>query len=96
MLFRSYGVDLIVLGCTHYPMIKDIIASVAGVPLIDSAVETAMEVHRVLKDMEMLRPVGDDPEREFLVTDSPDKFVDVGERFLGQPISNIKKIDTVS
>ncbi len=93
---KKHGVDSIVLGCTHYPMIKDIIASVAGVPLIDSAVETAREVHRVLRDMELLRLSADDPEREFLVTDSPDKFVDVGERFLEHSILNIKKIDILS
>ncbi len=90
---RYNGVDSIVLGCTHYPMIKDVIKNVSGVPLIDSAVETAKEVKRVLEEKEMLRQSVEEGSREFFVTDFPEKFSRVGENFLGHEISNITKID---
>ncbi len=89
---KNYGVDTLVLGCTHYPMIKDLIADVVKIPLIDSAVETAKEVHRILKDREMLRHNKSKPIREFFVTDSPEKFAYTGEKFLGHTVSNISKI----
>jgi len=90
---RYNGVDSIVLGCTHYPMIKDVIKDVMGVPLIDSAVETAKEVKRVLEEKGMLRQGGDGGSREFFVTDFPEKFSHVGENFLGHEILNISKVD---
>jgi len=92
-MVRDYGVDTLVLGCTHYPMIKDVIADVVKIPLIDSAVETAKEVYRVLKDMEMLRNNSGIPTREYFVTDSPEKFVHTGEIFSGHKISNVSKIN---
>ena len=90
---RYNGVDSIVLGCTHYPMIKDVIKNVSGVPLIESVVEIAKEVKRVLEEKEMLRQSGEEGSREFFVTDFPEKFSRVGENFLGHEISNITKID---
>lgn len=90
---RYNGVDSIVLGCTHYPMIKDVIKDLLGVPLIDSAVETAKEVKRVLEEKGMLRRSTDEGSREFFVTDFPEKFSRVGENFLGHEILNISKID---
>ncbi|GBE04062.1 MAG TPA: glutamate racemase [Nitrospirae bacterium] len=90
---RHNGVDSLVLGCTHYPMIKDIIKEVTEVPLIDSAVETAKEVMRILEEKEMLRQSREEGSREFFVTDFPEKFSRVGERFLDHKINNITKID---
>jgi glutamate racemase len=90
---RYNGVDSIVLGCTHYPMIKDVIKDVSGVPLIDSAVETAKEVKRVLEEKGMLCQSGEEGSKEFYVTDFPEKFSSVGENFLGHEIMNITKID---
>lgn len=85
-------VDALVLGCTHYPMIKDVISDVVSIPLIDSAVETAKEVKHVLEENNMLRS-GDSPAlRHFFVTDSPEKFGAVGKRFFGHEIENITKI----
>ena len=89
---RDYGVDTLVLGCTHYPMIKDVIADTVKIPLIDSAVETAGEVSRTLKINGMLRHNSGKATREFFVTDSPEKFASAGERFLGHTILNISKI----
>ncbi len=90
---RYNGVDSLVLGCTHYPIIKDVIEDVVKIRLIDSAAETAKEVKRVLEGGNMLRRDTGDVTREFFVTDSPEKFVSTGERFLGHKILNISKIN---
>ncbi len=90
---RYDGADSIVLGCTHYPMIKEVISQVAGVPLIDSAIETAKEVKYVLEDNGLLRKEGGGSTREFFVTDFPEKFSRIGAKFLGNEITDITKID---
>jgi glutamate racemase len=89
---KNKGADILVLGCTHYPMLKSVIARTVEIKLIDSAVETAKEVKRVLGDTNMLRRGKAEGRREFFVTDSPEKFARVGERFLGHKINNISKI----
>ncbi|MEW5746656.1 MAG: glutamate racemase [Nitrospirota bacterium] len=86
-------VDTLVLGCTHYPLLKGVIQEVMGeVRLIDSAVETALVVQRMLADTDLLGPSGDPAPTRFFVTDSPDKFIAVGERFLQKRIEDIDKI----
>jgi glutamate racemase len=91
-LIKNDNVDTVVLGCTHYPMIKDVIANIVHVSLIDSAVETAKEVKQILLGKGMTRQTGEGYSREFYVTDSPDKFARVGEKFFSRKISNITKI----
>lgn len=88
------GIDTIVLGCTHYPLLKHVIADVMGehVTLIDSAVETSYVVKKILQEKELLREQKKAPERKYFVTDSPDRFLEVGERFLGQNMTHIEKI----
>ncbi len=87
------GADTIVLGCTHYPMIKHVIKDIVQKPLIDSAVETAKEVQKVLEEMNICAKDNAMATRRFYVTDSPDKFARVGERFLGHEITDITKIN---
>lgn len=93
MPLRKFGADVLILGCTHYPIIKHVIAHVAKIPLIDSAAETAIEVRHILEENKLLRHNNSKPKREFFVTDAPEKFVRTGERFLGQPISNISRVN---
>ncbi len=87
------GIDTLVLGCTHYPLLKDVLSKVMGegVKLIDSAIETAREIKRILCALSIVNPGGGEI-RRFYVTDSPGKFVQVGERFLGRQIGYIRKI----
>jgi glutamate racemase len=75
----------LVLGCTHFPALKDVIARVVGpdVMLIDSAATTAEAVARKLQDA---RLAGGGGQHGFLVTDAPDRFARVGEIFLGRAI----------
>jgi glutamate racemase len=86
------GADALVLGCTHYPMIKRVLRETVSIPLIDSAVETAKEVRRVLENNNIICESEGDALREFHVTDAPDKFAAVGERFFGHKIENIFKV----
>jgi len=92
---KRKDIDTLVLGCTHYPLLKGILSEVMGesVSLIDSAIETAREIERILGDLSLLNTSGGSIIREFYVTDSPDKFKTIGERFLGEPIEHIKKIE---
>ncbi|MDI6800757.1 MAG: glutamate racemase [Thermodesulfovibrionales bacterium] len=88
---KDTSVDTIVLGCTHYPLLKDVIQDVMGdVRLIDSAVETAKVVKDTLKSQKAR--ANRQGRQKFYVTDSPEKFVNVGERFLQNKIENIEKI----
>ena len=92
---KAEGVDTLVLGCTHYPLLKPVIAEVMGpgVALIDSAHETAQEVDRVLAK----KGLGNDSQApsttRYFVTDAPERFKAVGERFLGYDIPGVLKAE---
>ncbi|MDA8090577.1 MAG: glutamate racemase [Nitrospiraceae bacterium] len=88
------GIDTILLGCTHYPLLKKTIAAVMGesVTLIDSAKETAVEIRKLLEEKDFLRNASLGPEREFFVTDAPERFKKLGGRFLpGEDTAKTKK-----
>ncbi len=76
----------LVLGCTHFPVLKDVIAEVAGsdVAIIDSAETTAAAVEKILTEKKLLA-AGPGSSR-FLCTDAPGRFAHLGEIFLGEPI----------
>jgi glutamate racemase len=83
---RDGGVDTVVLGCTHYPLLTAVISYVMGddVTLVSSAEETAKDVYRVLADGGLLRP--DDlppPDHGFTTTGDPEEFRRLARRFLG-------------
>ena len=86
----------LVLGCTHFPALKDVIARVVGpgVILVDSAATTANAVAHLL-DERGLRSSGRTGEHHFFATDAPDRFARVGEIFFGSPIDAglIEQID---
>jgi glutamate racemase len=88
-------IDTLVLGCTHYPLLKKVIAEVMGkgVRLIDSAEETAREVAAVLSVRNLMRPSGGQVTHKFYVSDVPEKFSQIADRFLGRNINNITRVD---
>lgn len=92
---KGKGIDTLVLGCTHYPLLKEVISKVMGrdVALIDSAVETVRKLKAVLSQAGMEHASPDNITRRFYVTDSPERFTRVGERFLGEKIEHIEKIN---
>jgi len=96
------GVDTLVLGCTHYPLLKPLIAEVLGpdVVLIDSAQETAAETARVLGTRGLLSTGAAAPHtrmpamrHRFIASDAADHFLRLGQRFLG---STIECVETVT
>ncbi len=93
--FKLKGIDTLVLACTHYPLLKGVIQRVVGrrITLIDSADETAKTVAETLKKMKLERMSDTLPSHHFYVTDNPNKFMQVGERFLNKEIRNIEEID---
>lgn len=92
---KRHKIDTLVLGCTHYPLLKKVIAKVMSdkVTLIDSAEETALEVKRLLESKDLVNPSKSEPSHRFYVSDFPEKFIQIGERFLGERIREVKRID---
>jgi glutamate racemase len=91
---KRSGIDTLILGCTHYPLLKPSIATFLGeeVRLIDSAEETAREVRQTLTRYGLARRKGSG-EASFFVTDVPDRFVKVGARFLGEQVESAVRIE---
>lgn len=91
---KQKGIDSLVLGCTHYPVIKETIASVMGdeISLIDSAQTTAHKVHGMLQSLGWLSEAVSNGEDEFYVTDFPDRFKKVGEIFLQKVIDRVTEV----
>jgi glutamate racemase len=91
---KAHGVDTLVLGCTHYPLLKGVIGSIMGpgVKLIDSAHETALEVERVLGKSGMMNSSDDEASVRCFVTDAPERFKAVGEQFLEFNIPVVEKV----
>lgn len=92
--FRDRRVDALVLGCTHYPLLRALIGRVVGpdVRLIDSARETAAATGRALAAAG-LTALGDRaPERRFVVTDAAEQFARVAAHFLGAPLEHVETL----
>lgn len=92
---KKSGVDTLVLGCTHYPLLKGIISEVmgAGVTLVDSAEETARVVREILAARGETRPDQEKGNHHFFVTDVPAGFIRVGNRFLGGSFGDVYQVD---
>lgn len=90
---RQAGVDALVLGCTHYPLLKPLLARVMGpdVTLVDSAEETAKAVTLELEKKGLLAAAGKH-EHLFVVSDDEPHFRKVGARFLGGRIQHVEVV----
>jgi glutamate racemase len=95
---KDAGVDTVILGCTHYPLIRPIFQRVFGrdVTLVFSAEETAHEVAQTLAR----KGYENDPTREgtyrFLTTGDPDAFREMGARFLQLPITGVEHVEVAA
>jgi glutamate racemase len=91
---KQSGIDTLILGCTHYPLLKKAIRKFigSGVRLVDSAEATAKEVEAVLKKAAIARKSGKGT-HSFFVTDAPDRFIKVGRRFLGEKVESAVRIE---
>ena len=95
-----HDADTMVLGCTHYPLLKPLLARVTPrhVKIVDSAESTAREVATHFG--QLVPAVSDDreerraaPRLKFFATDSTEKFQRLGQRFLGHPIESVQHVD---
>ena len=86
-------IDTLVLGCTHYPLLRNTLQRVLGdtVTLVDSAEETAKSVQQLFRSQGLLR-AGAGGCRTFFVTDVPARFVRVGEAFLGKSLDLVEQV----
>ena len=92
---KSKGVDTLVLGCTHYPLLTGVISYVMGesVTLVSSAEETAKDLYRVLVEKNMLRSESTPPQYSFVSSGDPKNFATLARRFLGPEVLTVKRSD---
>lgn len=93
--FKESGIDVLILGCTHYPLLKPIIQKAVGedITLVDSAAETALEIKRVLHENGIPNENSLPPKHEFFLTDVSETFISIAGRFLGEEIEKVEQID---
>jgi glutamate racemase len=93
---KDNHVDTLILGCTHYPVLKDVIREVMGpkVTLIDSAKQVAIEVKKILASESLMgRPRAG--KHQFYVSDNPEWFTNLAGRFLGRKIKDARRVSNV-
>jgi glutamate racemase len=85
----AHRIDTLVLGCTHYPLLKPLLQETAGrdVALVDSAIAVAEMAARLLHEKGLETPGRENPEHHFFVTDAPHRFQKTGESFLGRSLA---------
>lgn len=87
-------IDTLILGCTHYPLLREVIDKVLqrSVTLIDSGEATAHAAVRLLDEAGLRNQSTLKPNVQFFVSDIPHTFTEVGERFLGQRLGRIHRV----
>ena len=85
-------IDTLVLGCTHYPLLKPLLRDVLGpdVRLIDSAEETSAETARTLNEARLAAAADAEPAYRFIASDDPLQFLQLGQRFLGATMEGVE------
>ena len=93
---KKAGVDTVVLGCTHYPLLKPMLKKVLGpeVALIDSAKQVAIEVKKILAADGELNCGAKTGRNRFYVSDNPQWFSSLAKRFLGKKVDDVSKAVT--
>jgi len=89
---KDARVDTVILGCTHYPLLKPVIQKILStdVALIDSAKQVAIEVKKILTSEGLLNQK-QKPKHKFYVSDNPEWFSSLAQRFLGTPVRNVER-----
>ena len=89
---KASGIDTLVLGCTHYPLLTGVISYVMGneVTLVSSADETAKDLYRVLVERDLLREEKSPPTHRFIASGDPDSFAKLARRFLGPEVISVQ------
>jgi glutamate racemase len=91
----EFGADTLVLGCTHYPLLKEALRAVLGesVAVVDSAEETARATARQLSELGLRRTAPAAPAYRYFVTDNPVRFAAVGSRIMGNIVDNVELVE---
>lgn len=89
------NVDTLILGCTHYPLLRGVIQEVLGkkVNLIDSAKQVAIEVKKILASEDLLNSSTKAGKRKFYVSDNPEWFTNLAVRFLGHSVKDVSRAE---
>ena len=89
---KAKGIDTLVLGCTHYPLLTGVISYVMGneVTLVSSADETAKDLYRTLVENGLLRTTNTKPSYKFFSSGDTDSFAKLARRFLGPEVGEVK------
>ena len=98
LIKKDKNIDILILGCTHYPLLKQVIKKVLGkrLKLVDSAQQVVRDVALILKNKGLARNnPGSSGRYKFYVTDDPEGFSRQAVRFLGQGLLQVKKITNV-
>jgi glutamate racemase len=94
---KECGVDTLILGCTHYPLLERVISNVMGpeVKIISSAREAAKEVKEMLEMKDLIKKKGK-PKYRFISSGERSVFLRLGKMFLGKEITKVEKVDFVT
>ncbi|MFL5827522.1 MAG: glutamate racemase [Thermoleophilaceae bacterium] len=95
---REAGVDTVILGCTHYPLVRPMIqrALGRGVKIVSSGHAIAEDVERVLRERGLMNDESRRGEYSFLCTGDPESFSRVGTRFLQMPLGEVQRLESLS
>ena len=87
---KEYEIDALVLGCTHYPLLRGVIGREMGesVKLVNPAYETAKSLKDLLKEKDLLNVSGEKPEHKFFVSDGVDQFRSFANSILPYQVEN--------
>jgi glutamate racemase len=91
---KDKNIDTLLLGCTHYPLLKNQIQKEIGynVKVVDSATTCAEQLKEKLKSLNLQSRKKNSGKRTYFVSDDPKKFKIVGEDFLGLPIEKVELV----
>ncbi len=91
------GVDTLILGCTHYPFLRQVIGDIMGpgVSLVFPAKEIALQVREILKGRDELNIENGPSFHRFYVTSKADRFLEIGERFFGRPLPHLEEVSLI-
>jgi len=92
---KGERIDTLILGCTHYPLLKEMVSKIMGegVSLIDTAEATATAVQRTLLKRNLLREGNGKAAHKFFVSDNPEKFLQLGREFFGEGMDKAERVD---
>ncbi len=91
---QDAGIDTLILGCTHYPLLSGIIQYVIGdeVTLVSSAEECAKDVYHTLADLNLVHDEARAASRRFLTTGNPERFEGIGRRLTGGFVDSVERV----